>query len=114
MTVIKEGTDYGFNQTHHTGNRRHGDGHGRSAARVCSADWKRRSCQVLLRKRSRSHPLWKAVSSMPPLFNGSQSPPPPLSVSGGGAEHSNKEGIELTAFHFTLRAIRRSAQRPPD
>ena len=33
------------------------DGDGRSAARVCSADWAGRRCHVLLRKRPRSHPL---------------------------------------------------------
>jgi hypothetical protein len=37
--MIKEGTDYEFDQTHHTGNGRHGDGDGHSAALVCSADW---------------------------------------------------------------------------
>ena len=56
-TMIKEDADYGSDQTQDTGNGRRGDGDGRSAARVCSADWARRSCHVLLRKRPRSHPL---------------------------------------------------------
>ena len=55
MTLIKEGSDYGFNQTHHTGNGRRGDGC--SAALVCSAYRAMRSCHVILRKRPRSHPL---------------------------------------------------------
>jgi hypothetical protein len=32
-------------------------GNGRCAMLVCSADWVRRNCHVLLRKRPRSHPL---------------------------------------------------------
>jgi hypothetical protein len=55
--IKKEDADYGSDQTQHTRNGRRGDGDGRSAARVCSADWARRSCHVLLRKRPRSHPL---------------------------------------------------------
>src|SRR5579863_7577935 len=53
MTTIKEGTDYGFDQTHHTGSGRRRSGNGRSAARICSADGPGRSRQVL-RKRLRS------------------------------------------------------------
>src|SRR6516162_3025765 len=55
MSMIKEGADYGFEQTHHTGDGRRGDG--RSIACICSADWARRSCHVVLRKRRRSYPL---------------------------------------------------------
>src|SRR5437660_2841387 len=54
---IKEDADYGSDQTQHTGNGRRGDGDGRSGARVGSADWERRSCRLLLRKRPGSHPL---------------------------------------------------------
>ena len=36
---------------------RRGDGAGGSTAGVYSADWSRRSCHVLLRKRPRSHSL---------------------------------------------------------
>jgi hypothetical protein len=72
MTMIKEGADDGSDQTHDTGNRRRGDGDGRSAARARSADRAGRSCHVfyehvfyehafyehvLLRERRRSHPL---------------------------------------------------------
>ena len=46
MPRIKEGTDYKFHQTHHTGNRRGGHGPCRSAALVCSADSERRSFDV--------------------------------------------------------------------
>ncbi len=56
-TKVKEDADYGSDPTQDTENGRRGDGDGRSAARVCSADWARRSCHVLLRKRPRSHPL---------------------------------------------------------
>jgi hypothetical protein len=34
--MIKEDTDYGFDQTHHTRNGHRGDGAGRSAA-ICSS-----------------------------------------------------------------------------
>src|SRR5207253_7166914 len=54
--MIKEQTDYGSDQTQNIKNGRRRDGDGRSPERVCSADWARRAC-VLLRKRSRSHPL---------------------------------------------------------
>src|SRR6266550_5639390 len=45
--MIKEGADYGSDQTQYTGNGRRGDGDRRSAASVCSAD---RSWRALLRK----------------------------------------------------------------
>ena len=57
MTMIKEGADYGSDQTQNTGNGRSGDGDARRAARVWPADWKRSTCHVPLRKGSRSHPL---------------------------------------------------------
>lgn len=57
MTMIKEGADYRLYQTHYTGNRRRGDGAGRTAACVCSTDRERRKCHALLRKRRGSHPL---------------------------------------------------------
>src|SRR5713226_5428474 len=56
-TMIKEDADDGSNPTQIIENGRRGDGDGRGAARVCAADWARRSCHVLLRKRPRSHPL---------------------------------------------------------
>ena len=44
-------------EMHNTGNRRRGDGGGRSAARVCAAVWAGHSSCLLLRKRRCSHPL---------------------------------------------------------
>jgi hypothetical protein len=55
VSMIKEGADCGFEQTHHTSNGRRGDS--RSVARACSAVWARRSCYVVLRKRRPSYPL---------------------------------------------------------
>jgi hypothetical protein len=46
--MIKEGADYGFEKTHDIGDRGRGDGYGRSAPRVCSAGWARRSDHVFL------------------------------------------------------------------
>ena len=40
--------DDGSNQTQDTENGSRGDGDGRCAARVCAADWARRSCDVVL------------------------------------------------------------------
>src|SRR6266478_117667 len=56
MTKIKEGADYGSDQTQYTGNGRRGRNAGRSAASVCSAGGARRNCQIL-RERPRSYPL---------------------------------------------------------
>jgi hypothetical protein len=57
VKVFKEGADYRLYQTHYTGNRRRGDGAGRTAGYVCSTDRERRKCHALLRKRRGSHPL---------------------------------------------------------
>ena len=51
------GRDDGSDQTQITEDGRGGDGHGRSAARVCRAGWSRKGNRVHLRKRPRSHPL---------------------------------------------------------
>jgi len=52
MTAIKEGADYGSDQTQHTGIGRRRDGDRRSAASVCSAGWAR-SWRAFLRERPR-------------------------------------------------------------
>ena len=64
----QEDADDGCVQTQDTEDGRRGDGDGRSAASVWSANWTRRSCYVVLRKRPRSHPIRGGGSGFPLLL----------------------------------------------
>src|SRR5215470_14956704 len=62
---IRRNADDRSNQTQNTESGRRGDGDGRSAARVYSADWAGRCLHILLRKRRRSHTLSGARFRLP-------------------------------------------------
>ncbi len=55
MTMIKEGTVYGFDQAHYTGNGRHGDGDGHSSAGHMTVIWQTYGGQVISADPAHSH-----------------------------------------------------------